>query len=369
MCGTALRKESRSLFNGRPLWRTIPWFDIALLLAIIAAIGLWWTKGAPAARPESAAAPAAVTPPAPTFAPLADTPEPNAARLLDDTPTPSPVTPTATPPFVSYKIVAGDTLSGIAARFGVTLDALLQANKLSASARLAVGQQLLIPTAGMKQGALAQAGTAAPTATPDDSTLMYRVKAGDTLSGIALEFKSTVAAILEANKLKPDAILRIGQVLIIPRGTPTPTMTPTAPSSPTPTPGPPLAAPVLLGPAHNAILAPSDQIVLRWLAAGVLSEEDWYVVRVWSMAPGGPNIEQLVKGTSLRLDPALRLPDYVGERGWRWQVVVARFPGLIPSANQALGLAATTTPTPQSMMRTTLLLLSAPSETRAFSWQ
>lgn len=44
-----------------------------------------------------------------------------------------------------YRVVAGDTLSGIAARFGVSLRALQQANGISDPSRLRVGTVLVIP--------------------------------------------------------------------------------------------------------------------------------------------------------------------------------------------------------------------------------
>jgi D-alanyl-D-alanine carboxypeptidase/D-alanyl-D-alanine-endopeptidase (penicillin-binding protein 4) len=47
-------------------------------------------------------------------------------------------------------------------------------------------------------------------------TQTYTVQAGDTLSGIATRFRTTVAAIAHANGLDPKAILPIGRVLKIP---------------------------------------------------------------------------------------------------------------------------------------------------------
>ena len=87
--------------------------------------------------------------------------------------------------------------------------------------------------------------TPTPTRTPAPSAtstpmppLTYRIEPGDTLSGIAEMFKTSVEDILALNPdLEPEA-LPVGRVLLIPAGTLTPTPSPTLdPSLPTPTPG------------------------------------------------------------------------------------------------------------------------------------
>jgi LysM repeat protein len=71
------------------------------------------------------------------------------------------------------------------------------------------------------------------TATP----IIYRVKSGDNLYNIALEYGTTVQAIMMANGLANDR-LRVGQELIIPTGTVTPLPVPTQTPTPAPTPTP-----------------------------------------------------------------------------------------------------------------------------------
>jgi LysM repeat protein/DNA-directed RNA polymerase subunit RPC12/RpoP len=70
--------------------------------------------------------------------------------------------------------------------------------------------------------------TPSPTATPNPTAtpLIHVVLAGDTLYGIALQYDTTVEAIMAANGLK-DTFLKVGQKLIIPVATATPTATPT----------------------------------------------------------------------------------------------------------------------------------------------
>ena len=99
------------------------------------------------------------------------TPTSTATPTLPPSPTATPVPPTATlpPPAPSatpaaagkantYRIQSGDTLSGVAQRFDVSLAALLAANRIAANATLRIGQELVIPGAGVP---------AVPTATPE----------------------------------------------------------------------------------------------------------------------------------------------------------------------------------------------------------
>ena len=74
-----------------------------------------------------------------------------------------------------YVVRHGDTLGGIALRFGVTQDALMKANRIQNPNRIFVGQQLIIPDAPAKPG---------PGGTPCVQT--HIVRRGETLSGIAL---------------------------------------------------------------------------------------------------------------------------------------------------------------------------------------
>jgi len=78
----------------------------------------------------------------------------SAEPTLEPAPTLPVVTATAGPPPVPtpgeqqrYVVREGDTLSGIAARFGVSEDAILKENPLSDRDRLFVGQELVIPPA------------------------------------------------------------------------------------------------------------------------------------------------------------------------------------------------------------------------------
>lgn len=112
-------------------------------------------------------------------------------------PPPPPAVPTDT-----YTVQSGDTLSGIAARWGVTVSALAVANNIANPNLIYPGQVLHKPT-----------GDA-----PAPSAGTYTVVSGDTVSGLAQRWGTTVAAIVSVNHLADPNRIFVGQVLTIPGG-------------------------------------------------------------------------------------------------------------------------------------------------------
>ena len=113
-----------------------------------------------------------------------------------------------------YVVVSGDTLYGIAQKYGTNVDNLKSINNLTTDS-LAVGQILKVPTENE--------GT---------DTNTYTVKSGDTLYGIANKYNTTVDKIKSLNNLTSNT-LSIGQVLKIPSQTNTTTSTYTVKSGDT----------------------------------------------------------------------------------------------------------------------------------------
>jgi LysM repeat protein len=95
-----------------------------------------------------------IQPPTPTAAArisatVTDTPWPTATRRATFTPVPATPsdtpTPTATPTPIIYVIKQGDTLLPIARKYGVTVQAIQDANGISDPRRLWIGQEIIIP--------------------------------------------------------------------------------------------------------------------------------------------------------------------------------------------------------------------------------
>lgn len=158
-------------------------------------------------------------------------------------PAPPPPPPAAPEPTASdYTVVHGDTLAIIAKNNHVSVRALENANPGVDPKRLKIGQKLHIPEATPAP----MANSATPGAAPDTGTApggeeSYKVKSGDTLTGIAKKFHVSIKAIQSANDLKTTSI-RVGQTLKIPsKAAPAPEVTPaeTVPPPPASTPAMP----------------------------------------------------------------------------------------------------------------------------------
>lgn len=87
----------------------------------------------------SPSAPASPSPPSPSVEPSE---EPSTGPPASPEPSPSP-TPAAS--YRTYRVRAGDTLSTIAARFGTSVKALAELNRIADPSLIRVGQLLLIP--------------------------------------------------------------------------------------------------------------------------------------------------------------------------------------------------------------------------------
>lgn len=101
-----------------------------------------------------------------------------------------------------YTVRHGDTLYGIARRFGVGLQAIIRANGIANPNRIYAGQRLIIPGGG--------------STAPPSGGVWYTVRPGDTLAGIAWRFGVNMWAIVRANNIPNPNLIHVGQRLYIP---------------------------------------------------------------------------------------------------------------------------------------------------------
>lgn len=154
------------------------------------------------------------------------TPTPPSAASPTPSPTPTPeATPTPTPAPQTYTVQAGDTLLGIAERFGITVEDLQSKNELADPNNIFVGQKLQLPQPGER----VQVDT--PVAGGGAADDVYIVKAGDTLYAISQELDVTVEDLADLNEITDPSQLFVGRRLLIPErrvGPPTVRPTPQA---------------------------------------------------------------------------------------------------------------------------------------------
>jgi len=101
-----------------------------------------------------------------------------------------------------YTVEKGDTLIKIAEKFNISLNTLAWTNSLSSTSKVQVGQALII--------------------LPISGTLHY-VKAGETISEIATNYKSTTEKIVVFNELAGEKDIFVGDILVVPDGIMPPT--------------------------------------------------------------------------------------------------------------------------------------------------
>ncbi len=143
-------------------------------------------------------------------------------------------------PLVSaYTVQAGDTLVGIAARFGTDVASLEQINNLNASSILQIGQQLTVL---------------------DRVGWLYTVRPGDTASSIAASTGVSLSQLMSVNGLSGlDPILYPGERLVVPQE---PTVAQPAGT------GGGFSAGGLIWPVHGVITSPFGWRPTPWTGIG-----------------------------------------------------------------------------------------------------
>ena len=106
--------------------------------------------------------------------------------------------------FVEHSVVQGETLTHIAQFYGVPVGDLQAANPTIEPRRMQIGQRVVVPKAPSVRDQLRQGGVVAGGA-GEERLHLYRIQAGDTLSGIAARHRVGVGDLLRWNGLSRDA--------------------------------------------------------------------------------------------------------------------------------------------------------------------
>jgi murein DD-endopeptidase MepM/ murein hydrolase activator NlpD len=95
----------------------------------------------------------------------------------------------------TYTIEPGDTLSGVAASFGISPQTIMMENKIDESTKLKVGSEInILPTTG----------------------ITYTLKSGDTMDSLLKKYKINEEDFLDANNIESFDDLDVGATVVIP---------------------------------------------------------------------------------------------------------------------------------------------------------
>jgi LysM repeat protein len=141
-------------------------------------------------------------------------------------PKPAPQTTASISSSGKYTIVSGDTITGIARKLGVSIQALLDTNGLTTASIIYSGRTLIVPGKSVAPAPAPVVAAPAPSApiqpvvsvtplAPSASTT-YKIVAGDTVTSIAKKFGVSVQAVLSANGMTASSIIYAGRTLSIP---------------------------------------------------------------------------------------------------------------------------------------------------------
>lgn len=348
-CGTRVARDAETCFmcgqdlriKPRPRQR-ISWIDALLVLAVIGVLGFWWQAGA---QPQQREVAEPAEPVLPENIPVLS---PTSTATITPVPT---ETPTPIPPkdiLLTHTVRAGENLLAIAGFYGVTVEQIQQLNGL-ADELIRVGDLLKIPvTSGFDAGSEAQA---------TDSDFTYTVREGDTVVSIAIAFGSTVNAILAANNLGANAIIRPGDVLVVPvQDVPTEVLDSSEDSALQSPSASDLSEtlnanriylqPSLLGPPDQAIISREESVLLRWISVDVLEPNEWYVVQIIPFAGATRDFSPIWTKTNSHRLAAEHAPAVGASATYSWQVSVI-----------------------QVSRDKILTATSPPSDQRTFTWQ
>ena len=112
----------------------------------------------------------------------------------------------------TYVVVSGDTISGIASRYGLATASVLTLNGLGWKSVIFPGQKLALAKGG-------SAAIASPAVAAVPATTRYTIVSGDTLTHIAQRFGLTTQTLFSANGLSASSIIHPGQTIAVPQGT------------------------------------------------------------------------------------------------------------------------------------------------------
>jgi membrane-bound lytic murein transglycosylase D len=116
----------------------------------------------------------------------------------------------------TYRVRAGDTVSRIARKTGVSARSIIAVNRLGRKALIRKGQKLILPVPMSYRSKPLPKNLPTVTLPSGIKAMKYKVRSGDTVSDIARKAGVSLEEIVRVNKLRNGSLIRTGQTLYLP---------------------------------------------------------------------------------------------------------------------------------------------------------
>lgn len=116
----------------------------------------------------------------------------------------------------THTVRRGDTLSGLAVKYGVSVRSIADMNGMGAKLTIRTGETLQIPWGSSSSGGSSSGSKSDSSSDSSGGTSDYKVKSGDTLSQIAARHNVSTVALARANGISHKAGVKVGQILKMP---------------------------------------------------------------------------------------------------------------------------------------------------------
>lgn len=271
---------------------------VAATGAVLPAVALSSLALASPAMAAPAATASAVTAPA------------HIAALVPTDVAPAVRTPGPTP--ATHTVRSGETVTAIAAKYGLKVSDVLALNALTPSTIIRPGQRLRLTGEPTAQPGSTPSPAAAPAPAPAQTSGSYTIRPGDTLYGISARLKVPLGDLLAANRLSLTSVIYSGRTLVVPAApavTPAASVTQASPAPAAPATAEPLVGDTFLGYTYPQATVASANENKRLLNAAPVPSRD--------------EMKRIIADTARQMgvDPALALAFAYQESGFSQRAV------------------------------------------------
>ena len=322
MCGHDLRTPERRR-------RRVSWIDVLLVVAVLAVLVFWWRIASqPQAEPEAGQASEQLMPT--NIPLMTETATLTGTVDAVGEPTEAAVEATPefrTDGSVKHTVRGGETLLGISGLYGVTVEDIQAANGLT-SVLIRAGDVLVIPISqpSAESPVPQVASQFEYSVQPGDTIVSMAARFGSTVQDILQANSLTDNDLIRPGDVLVVPVRQVPSEVLASSAQASPAPASSAQGRPfVPPPAETIyIAPRLIGPPDDATIGRDEPMLLRWISVDVLDGNEWYVLLLYPVSGAAQNIPSIwTKSTSYRLDSELAPAE--GESAeYAWQVSVVR---------------------------------------------